>query len=220
MSHGSRGIVFSLKIVSWSIIRSEFQVKFSVLHHHLSGHFVVECWILILEHRHPTEEHDMDRMFKLPSTTFIGGKEKFLPLREILNRLENAYCNKIGVEFMFINSLEQCNWIREKFESPNAINYSNDEKRLILARVTRATGWEFQLLFLWLLNLLNNFFHQIWSFLGKEILIRETFRLGRLRNHDSSHERSYRHVHTSRCWVNHHGNATSWTFECSCQRLP
>lgn len=89
----------------------------------------------------PTEEHDMDRMFKLPSTTFIGGKEKFLPLREILNRLETAYCNKIGVEFMFINSLEQCNWIRERFESPKAINYSNDEKRLILARLTRATGW-------------------------------------------------------------------------------
>ncbi|KAL7047306.1 hypothetical protein ACKWTF_002863 [Chironomus riparius] len=84
----------------------------------------------------------MDRVFKLPSTTFIGGKDKFLPLREILNRLENAYCNKIGVEFMFINSLEQCNWIREKFESPNAINYSNDEKRLILARLTRATGFE------------------------------------------------------------------------------
>jgi len=87
-------------------------------------------------------EHDMDRVFKLPSTTFIGGKDKFLPLREILNRLENAYCNKIGVEFMFINSLEQCNWIREKFESPNAINYSNEEKRLILARLTRATGFE------------------------------------------------------------------------------
>jgi 2-oxoglutarate dehydrogenase E1 component len=85
-------------------------------------------------------EHDMDRSFKLPSTTFIGGKEKYLPLREILSRLENAYCNKIGVEFMFINSLEQCNWIREKFESPNAINFSNDEKRLIMARLTRATG--------------------------------------------------------------------------------
>lgn len=82
----------------------------------------------------------MDRMFKLPSTCFIGGKEKFLPLREILNRLENAYCNKIGVEFMFINSLEQCNWIRERFEKPNAINYTPEEKRLLLARLTRAHG--------------------------------------------------------------------------------
>uniref|UniRef100_A0A2M3ZYY7 oxoglutarate dehydrogenase (succinyl-transferring) n=1 Tax=Anopheles triannulatus TaxID=58253 RepID=A0A2M3ZYY7_9DIPT len=88
------------------------------------------------------EEADMERVFKLPSTTFIGGKEKFLPLREILGRLEKAYCNKIGVEFMFINSLEQCNWIRERFETPNIMNYSNDEKRLILARLTRATGFE------------------------------------------------------------------------------
>lgn len=88
------------------------------------------------------EEADMERVFKLPSTTFIGGKEKFLPLREILSRLERAYCNKIGVEFMFINSLEQCNWIRERFETPNIMSYTNEEKRLLLARLTRATGFE------------------------------------------------------------------------------
>ncbi|XP_062541629.1 2-oxoglutarate dehydrogenase complex component E1-like isoform X3 [Armigeres subalbatus] len=88
------------------------------------------------------EEADMDRVFKLPSTTFIGGKEKFLPLREILSRLERAYCNKIGVEFMFINSLEQCNWIRERVETPNIMTYTNEEKRLLLARLTRATGFE------------------------------------------------------------------------------
>ncbi|XP_055532171.1 2-oxoglutarate dehydrogenase complex component E1 isoform X1 [Wyeomyia smithii] len=88
------------------------------------------------------QEADMERVFKLPSTTFIGGKEKFLPLREILGRLERAYCNKIGVEFMFINSLDQCNWIRERFETPNIMTYTNEEKRLILARLTRATGFE------------------------------------------------------------------------------
>uniref|UniRef100_A0A1B0GI66 2-oxoglutarate dehydrogenase complex component E1 n=2 Tax=Lutzomyia longipalpis TaxID=7200 RepID=A0A1B0GI66_LUTLO len=87
-------------------------------------------------------EHDMERVFKLPSTTFIGGKEKYLPLREILDRLEQVYCNKIGVEFMFINSLEQCNWIRQKFETPDIMNFSNDEKRLILARLSRAAGFE------------------------------------------------------------------------------
>ncbi|VVC92902.1 unnamed protein product [Leptidea sinapis] len=65
------------------------------------------------------DEADMDRVFKLPSTTFIGEKEKALPLREILNRLEQAYCNNIGIEFMFINSLEQCNWIRQRMEPPN-----------------------------------------------------------------------------------------------------
>jgi len=63
-------------------------------------------------------------------------------IREILNRLENVYCNKIGVEFMFINSLEQCNWIRKRFETPGVLNFSPEEKRLILARLTRATGFE------------------------------------------------------------------------------
>lgn len=64
------------------------------------------------------DEKDMDRMFKLPSTTYIGGSEGVLPLREILRRLENVYCGSIGVEYMFINDLDQCNWIREKFETP------------------------------------------------------------------------------------------------------
>ncbi|XP_014613688.1 PREDICTED: 2-oxoglutarate dehydrogenase, mitochondrial isoform X4 [Polistes canadensis] len=88
------------------------------------------------------KESDMDRVFKLPSTTFIGGKEKSLPLREILKRLEATYCGHIGVEFMFINSLEQCNWIRQKMETPGIMEVTNDEKRLILARLTRATRFE------------------------------------------------------------------------------
>ncbi|XP_035736743.1 2-oxoglutarate dehydrogenase, mitochondrial-like isoform X4 [Vespa mandarinia] len=88
------------------------------------------------------KESDMDRVFKLPSTTFIGGKDKSLPLREILKRLEATYCGHIGVEFMFINSLEQCNWIRQKMETPGIMEATNDEKRLILARLTRATRFE------------------------------------------------------------------------------
>lgn len=65
----------------------------------------------------------------------------FFYFREILNRLENVYCNKIGVEFMFINSLEQCNWIRKQFETPGVMQFSPEKKRLILARLTRATGY-------------------------------------------------------------------------------
>ncbi|XP_054265308.1 2-oxoglutarate dehydrogenase complex component E1 isoform X2 [Macrosteles quadrilineatus] len=97
--------------------------------------------IVLRQHMLP-DEADMDRSFKLPSTTFIGGKEKSLPLREILRRLEQTYCRHIGVEFMFINSLEQCNWIRQKLETPGIMEVTKDEKRLLLARLTRATGFE------------------------------------------------------------------------------
>ncbi|KAK1334714.1 hypothetical protein QTO34_004280 [Cnephaeus nilssonii] len=66
------------------------------------------------------DESDLDKVFHLPTTTFIGGQESALPLREIIRRLENAYCQHIGVEFMFINDLEQCQWIRRKFETPGS----------------------------------------------------------------------------------------------------
>ncbi|CAG0884138.1 unnamed protein product [Darwinula stevensoni] len=89
-----------------------------------------------------TEEKDMDRIFQLPPTTYIGGREKALPLREILRRLEDVYCRGIGVEYMFINNLDQCNWIRRKFETPGIMELSNDQKRLIVARLARATGFE------------------------------------------------------------------------------
>lgn len=88
-------------------------------------------------------ETDMERQFKLPSTTYIGGdKDKQLPLREILRRLEYAYCRHIGVEYMFINSLDQCNWIRKRMETPGCLDMNTEAKRLILARLTRAAGFE------------------------------------------------------------------------------
>uniref|UniRef100_T1JD00 2-oxoglutarate dehydrogenase complex component E1 n=1 Tax=Strigamia maritima TaxID=126957 RepID=T1JD00_STRMM len=88
------------------------------------------------------ETKDMDRVFKLPGTTFIGGGDNALSLREILNRLEEAYCRHIGVEFMFINSLEQLNWIRKKFETPGVMQLTKEQKRLLMARLVRSTGFE------------------------------------------------------------------------------
>uniref|UniRef100_A0A8C3AB17 2-oxoglutarate dehydrogenase complex component E1 n=1 Tax=Cyclopterus lumpus TaxID=8103 RepID=A0A8C3AB17_CYCLU len=69
-------------------------------------------------------EEDLDQMFRLPTTTFIGGSEGSLPLREIVRRLEMAYCQHIGVEFMFINDVDQCRWIRQKFETPGVMQFT------------------------------------------------------------------------------------------------
>uniref|UniRef100_A0A8B9RG91 2-oxoglutarate dehydrogenase complex component E1 n=1 Tax=Astyanax mexicanus TaxID=7994 RepID=A0A8B9RG91_ASTMX len=87
-------------------------------------------------------EADLDKVFRLPTTTFIGGSESALPLREIIHRLEMAYCQHIGVEFMFINDLEQCQWIREKFEKPGVMQFTLEEKRTLLARMVRSTRFE------------------------------------------------------------------------------
>nr|KAF6419081.1 oxoglutarate dehydrogenase [Rousettus aegyptiacus] len=88
------------------------------------------------------DESDLDKVFHLPTTTFIGGQEPALPLREIIRRLEMAYCQHIGVEFMFINDLEQCQWIRRKFETPGVMQFTNEEKRTLLARLVRSTRFE------------------------------------------------------------------------------
>jgi len=88
------------------------------------------------------DEKDLDRVFQLPTTTFIGGSEKALSLREIINRLQNVYCRSIGAEYLHINNLDQIQWIRQKLETPGALQLDNDEKRLLLARITRSIGFE------------------------------------------------------------------------------
>uniref|UniRef100_A0A1A8J8T4 2-oxoglutarate dehydrogenase complex component E1 n=1 Tax=Nothobranchius kuhntae TaxID=321403 RepID=A0A1A8J8T4_NOTKU len=87
-------------------------------------------------------ESDLDKVFRLPTTTFIGGNETTLPLREIIRRLEMAYCQHIGVEFMFINDVEQCKWIRQKFETPGIMQFTQEEKRTLLSRMIRSTRFE------------------------------------------------------------------------------
>lgn len=56
-------------------------------------------------------------------------------------RLQTAYCQHIGVEFMFINDLEQCQWIRQKFEKPGTIQFTPEEKRNLLACMVYSTRW-------------------------------------------------------------------------------
>ncbi|KAG9488790.1 hypothetical protein GDO78_005012 [Eleutherodactylus coqui] len=51
---------------------------------------------------------------------------------------------------MFINDLEQCQWIRQKFETPGIMQFTNEEKRTLLARLVRSTRFE-------------EFLHRKWS---------------------------------------------------------
>ncbi|KAF3842049.1 hypothetical protein F7725_024000 [Dissostichus mawsoni] len=88
------------------------------------------------------DESDLDRSFQLPSTTFIGGEDTILPLREIIRRLEASYCGHIGIEFMFINNVDQCQWIRQKFETRGILQFTKLEKRTLLARLIRSTRFE------------------------------------------------------------------------------
>lgn len=63
-------------------------------------------------------EADLDREFIIKTELITGilAENKPLKLREIIERLKKAYCSSIGIEFMYVISREECNFLREKFE--------------------------------------------------------------------------------------------------------
>ncbi|CDS37066.1 2 oxoglutarate dehydrogenase [Echinococcus multilocularis] len=85
---------------------------------------------------------DLNKTFRLPLTTHIGGDQVELPFREIIKRLEDAYCQSIGVDYMFINDLKKCDWLRRHFETPGVTKLSAEERKLLLYRLTHACKFE------------------------------------------------------------------------------
>ncbi|KPL98753.1 2-oxoglutarate dehydrogenase, mitochondrial-like protein [Sarcoptes scabiei] len=82
--------------ISQEMIRGHYFAKLDPLEINVTNFDRAGAWLRV----HAFDEKDMDRMFKLPNTTFIGGLESVLPLREILKRLEDVYCRHIGVDIV------------------------------------------------------------------------------------------------------------------------
>lgn len=96
---------------------------------------------LKLEHYNFTKQ-DMDQYFQLPRYTYLGGEENELTLRETVNRLERIYCSSIGTEFMHIMDPAAREYIRKWIEKPGISDMTNEEKRILLARLVRSTRFE------------------------------------------------------------------------------
>lgn len=56
-------------------------------------------------------------------------------LRELIKALEEAYCRKIGVDYMHISDVEECKWIRDTFEKAIYQDYSRQKKIQMLDRI-------------------------------------------------------------------------------------
>ncbi|WP_374449151.1 2-oxoglutarate dehydrogenase E1 component [Stella sp.] len=64
-------------------------------------------------------------------------------LREIVQLLQDTYCQSIGVEFMHISDPEQRIWIQERIEGErNHTDFTVEGKRAILERLTAAETFE------------------------------------------------------------------------------
>jgi len=96
---------------------------------------------LSLEH-YGLSDADLDRQFTLPPSTFIGGGQCSMTLRDIQDRLKAIYCTNIGVEYTYMKDSAIKEWIMRKIETPNSIQLSKEERRLALARLIRGTKFE------------------------------------------------------------------------------
>eukprot|EP01087_Luapelamoeba_hula_P009992 TRINITY_DN2617_c0_g1_i2.p1 TRINITY_DN2617_c0_g1~~TRINITY_DN2617_c0_g1_i2.p1 ORF type:complete len:1337 (+),score=215.61 TRINITY_DN2617_c0_g1_i2:120-4130(+) len=91
-------------------------------------------------------EEDLDRPIDLSNENLILG---FLhsgaphrTLREVYTRLRETYCGTMGVEYMHIPDRVECNWIRERIETPQRLEYTKQQKYHILDRLTWSTLFE------------------------------------------------------------------------------
>ena len=75
----------------------------------------------------------------LEDLTSMPGK---VTLSKVVNRLRETYCGTIGVEYMHIGSTEQCNWIRERVESPSFLACDREKKIHIFERLCFADTFE------------------------------------------------------------------------------
>lgn len=88
-------------------------------------------------------EQDLDRVFyvDVPQLGGLLQKKKEWTLRELDQALRQAYCGKIGVEFMHIAHREQCTWIRNKFELAQYETLAPETKINCLDRLLWADGF-------------------------------------------------------------------------------
>ncbi|NKN31839.1 2-oxoglutarate dehydrogenase E1 component [Marichromatium bheemlicum] len=88
---------------------------------------------------HNLDQGDMDQVFHTGS---LYAPDR-MPLREILEMLEQIYCGTVGSEYMHITSTLEKRWIQKRLEGYRATPELNtEERRWLLTLLTAAEGIE------------------------------------------------------------------------------
>jgi 2-oxoglutarate dehydrogenase E1 component len=104
----------------------------------LGLHELPEVPDMHLEH-HGLSEADLETVFNSGSLAGVD----HVSLKEILNVLSRTYCGNVGAEYMHIIDTEEKRWLQEQLEKSCGVpEYSVDEKKRLLNRVTAAEGLE------------------------------------------------------------------------------
>jgi 2-oxoglutarate dehydrogenase E1 component len=85
------------------------------------------------------DQNDLNTVFQAGSQIGLGAAK----LSDIIAHLEQTYCRSIGAEYMYIRNPEMIKWLQEKMEgSRNTPNFSLDEKKTILEKLSQAVVFE------------------------------------------------------------------------------
>ena len=86
-------------------------------------------------------ESDMDISFSATNTYFTTAEQ--MTLRQIVQALRETYCGSIGAEYMHITDPTEKRWWQQRLEAIRSKpNFTADEKKQILNRLTAAEGLE------------------------------------------------------------------------------
>lgn len=89
---------------------------------------------------HHLSEADYEQVFNLGSYAF--GQEN-MKLGDLYQALRKNYCGPIGVEYMYITSTEEKNWIQQRMEAVIGLpTFNREEKLRFLQDLTAAEGLE------------------------------------------------------------------------------
>ncbi|KAG2723700.1 hypothetical protein I3843_02G159500 [Carya illinoinensis] len=141
--------------ISGQTIQESMRLLLLVRAYQVNGHMKAKLDPLGLEEQEIPEEldpalygfgeADLDREFFLgvwKMSGFLSENRPVQTLRSILTRLEQAYCGSIGYEYMHIADRDQCNWLREKIETPTPMQYNRQRREVILDRLIWSTQFE------------------------------------------------------------------------------
>ena len=82
---------------------------------------------------------DLEKEFQAGNEIGIG-KAK---LKDIISRLENTYCQSVGVEYLYIRDPKRVKWLQEKMESTqNTYAFTEEDRRYIYKHLSRAVLFE------------------------------------------------------------------------------
>ncbi len=84
------------------------------------------------------EKSDLNSVFQAGAEIGIGPK----PLNEIIQHLEDTYCQSIGIEYQYIRHPNRVEWIRNNVELHNRPQLDKNRKTHILHKLNQATVFE------------------------------------------------------------------------------